>query len=139
MTGEEFLTRGNRLKYKIRNLTEALEYWNAKATSTSLIYSETGRQKTNEIRSNEKYVFKIIEIEDKIKKELDRLYEIKLEIQEVVLRVVDPIEQSILFKRYIEELSWNEIAKSENFTKRNIFIKHNKAIKSVEKILNEVK
>ena len=29
------------------------------------------------------------------------------------------------FKRYIKELSWNEIAKSENYTKRNIFNIHN--------------
>ena len=138
MTGEDFLTRGIKLKLKIKYLNEALEYWHTRATSTSLIYNEIGRQKTNEIRSNEKYIFKIIEIEDKIKKELEKIYEIKLEIQEVISKVVDPVEQSILFKRYIEEKSWNEIANSENYTKRYIFRKHNKAIENVDKIIKEV-
>ena len=58
MTGEEFLLRGYKLKLRIKNLSEALEYWHTKATSTSLIYSETGKQKTNTIKTNEKYIFK---------------------------------------------------------------------------------
>ena len=135
MTGEEFLNRGFSLKAKLNNLYEALEYWQAKATKASVAYSETGVQKTNRIKTNEEFIFKIIECEESLKKQIEKLYTIKLEIQNVILNVEDTTEQSILFKRYIKELSWNEIAKSENYTKRNIFNIHNKAIISVEKIL----
>lgn len=74
----------------------------------------------------------IIELEDKIKAEIDEYVRIENEIREVINRQDDVDERLLLRLRYIEFNTFEQIAIKMNYSLRQIWRIHKKALKNVK-------
>ena len=67
--------------------------------------------------------------------ELDRLAGLRKNILSVIDEVEDPKMHSVLWRRYISGLTWEQVAVSMNYTYRRTTQLHGDALKIVAKIL----
>lgn len=132
MTAKEFLSQGYRLEQKIR--LAKLEIENLKELSGS-IGSPGFEEHHNPNRPTDapfvKTLMKIMELEDKVDKELKRLIGIREEIKAVIGEVSDTDEQLVLMYRYIHNLTWASIADEMHADERTVRRWHNKALSHV--------
>lgn len=79
---------------------------------------------------------KIIDLEQRINSEIDRLLELKLEIRKVIESVDNETEQLLLRLRYIEYKRWYEIAEIMGYSKRQVTRLHGYALQKIKLSLN---
>lgn len=82
-------------------------------------------------------ICKIVVLEEEINKEIDDLVNLKRSITKTLDLVNDPDQFSLLYKRYFEEKSFEQIACEMYMSYRNVCYIHGKALQSVERILHE--
>ena len=77
-------------------------------------------------------VEKIIDLQAEINRDIDRLVDLKREIVRVICSVDNPEYQTLLEKRYLCFMSWEQIAVEMNYGIDNIFRLHRKALAEVK-------
>ncbi len=80
---------------------------------------------------------KIMDLENEINEEIDRLVEIKIEIKGIIAAVLDSTLRTILERRYILNESWETIAEKLDYSPRHILRMHNKAVEFLENLYGE--
>lgn len=129
MTVKEYLRQAYRLDQRISSdLEEAasLREMAASVSSPQLVERvQTSRQHdASFVRSIEK----IMELEDKINKELDLLMELKKEIRSVITIVEDTDERMVLKYRYVHNYTWEQIGNELHADARTVRRWHGKAL-----------
>ena len=76
-------------------------------------------------------VAKIVDLEAEINRDIDRLVDLKREIVGVIKSISNPEYQTLLEKRYLCFLTWEQIAVDMNYGIDNIYKLHSKALKCV--------
>ena len=71
---------------------------------------------------------KIIDLQEEINRDIDRLVDLKREIMGVIKAVPDVEYQTILEKRYLCFISWEQIAVDMNYSIQHIHRMHSKAL-----------
>lgn len=133
MTTKEWFSRGRRLDAHINSLLSTRDKLWEGLTSTTARY-------TGDVVDGTKDPHKfdaLAAMEDMIDREVDRLYAVKQEILEVVLRVNDTRYQDLLMKRYVDIKTWEQIAVEMNYTYRRITQLHGEALKAAEEFIND--
>ena len=82
-------------------------------------------------------VCKMIDLENEIARDMDRLIEVKREIVTVINAVDDVVLRTLLEKRYLCGATWEEISVDLCFNRRWTFRLHDKALEAVQKILDQ--
>ena len=77
-------------------------------------------------------VGKIVDLQAEINRDIDRLVDLKREIVRVICSVDNPEYQTLLEKRYLCFMSWEQIAVEMNYGIDNIFRLHRKALAEVK-------
>lgn len=96
-------------------------------------YQNTGAGKSiNNENGQENIIHKIIDLSDKINKEIDKLIDIRNEIAEVINNIDNPESKAILTRRYLLYQSMQEIADTMSYSLSTVQRKHKQAIKSME-------
>ena len=80
-------------------------------------------------------IAKIVDLQNVINSEIDALVDRKREIMQL-LDEIDPKSSCLLYKRYFEFKTWEQIAVEMNFSCQWIWNLHGIALKEFEKILN---
>ena len=129
---KEWLRRGWRLNERINDLLEEKERMFALATGT------TGQLSEDDIHSgggnvSEARMIKYTEYSIKLENMIGELIDIKDEIVNEISEVEDTRLQRLLFLRYIEFNSWEEIAYKMNYDYRYTLKLHGKALKKIKK------
>ena len=81
-------------------------------------------------------VCKIIDLQNEIAADMDRLVQIKKDIVDVIGKVDDVKFRILLEKRYLCDETWEEITVSLYHNRRWVFRLHGKALDEVQKILD---
>ncbi len=81
-------------------------------------------------------VCKIIDLQNEIASDMDRLVQIKKDIVDVIGRVEDVELRILLEQRYLCGATWEEITMNLYHNRRWIFRLHDKALDAVQKILD---
>lgn len=76
-------------------------------------------------------VYKIIELENAINADIERMLSLKLEIRNVISNVQDNEERLILHKRYLNFETWEEICDSLGLSLRTVQRIHTSALNNV--------
>ncbi len=76
-------------------------------------------------------VGKIVDLQVEINRDIDRLVDLKREIVRVIKAVDNPEYQTLLEKRYLCFMTWEQIAVEMNYGIDNIFRLHRKALAQV--------
>lgn len=136
MTAKEYLSQAYRLNMKVDSLLEELSELKELSRSIQSPGFELGYNPNRPTDAAfEKTVMKIVDMENSINEEIDRLIDIKSNIREVINQVSDEDQQMILRKRYIHFMSWDDISKGMGFSVRWTHTLHDRALRAVEEIL----
>ncbi|QNO13348.1 DUF1492 domain-containing protein [Alkalicella caledoniensis] len=87
----------------------------------------------------ENTIVKVIDLEHEINADIDRLVELKKDIQETINKIDDLNYQLLLEMRYLCGKNWEEIALAMGYDRSTVFRIHGKAIKEVKKIKDATK
>ncbi len=80
---------------------------------------------------------RIIDLENEINDEIDRLVELKIRIRELVSALTDGIQRSVIERHYILNEPWEKIGEKLGYSRRHIVRIHDKAIEVLEDMFGE--
>ncbi len=131
MNPKEYLSQAHWLDMRINSKLHQVESLHSLATKASSTLSDAPRGGARNIHRMEDIILKIVAMENEIDMEIDRLVDLKRAITECI-RSVEIVEyQSLLEKRYLCQMTWEQIAAESGCSVRNIHLMHGEALKKV--------
>lgn len=82
-------------------------------------------------------VAKLVDLEREISREIAKMIELKCNTLVTICRIDDYEQQNILIARYIDLMTWDEIAYEYHKSNRQVYRIHRNALQALDKILNE--
>ena len=135
MTAVEFLSQAYLMEQQIRSKREQLVMLRSMATS---FYNPTDQEQvscTPKTYALEESVIKIVEAENEIKAQMDRLVQTMMEIRNVIAAVQDVKLRLVLEKRYLLFQAWKDIAADMDRSVRWVQQKHVMALEVVQRMM----
>lgn len=133
MTAKEYLQQAYRIDRKIKLDTEKL------AAARSALYGKTARYDSDGSKPvpcgnvTESAVLRVVELEERLTKEIDELTEKRLEIERTVNAVPDEVQREVLTRRYLLYQKWEVIAEEMCYSERQVFRIHGTALRSFKR------
>lgn len=131
MTAKEYLSQAYRLDQRIDSKIEQVASLNDLATKCTATISGMPHNPSRSTSPMADTIDKIVDLQAEINRDIDRLVDLKREIMTVVKAVDNPEYQTLLEKRYLCFLHWEQIAVDMNYGIDNIFKLHKKALACV--------
>ena len=120
-----------RIQIKMEDL-EQLKAFTTKVTSTLSDVSVSGTKNNDKMGDA---IVRIIELQNDINCEIDRLVDLKKEVCAVLDKVSNEDQHTVLYKRYVLFKTFEKIACEMNMTYRNVCYIHGRALQAVQRIL----
>ena len=133
MTTKEWFSRGRRLDAHINSLLATRDKLKGSAESITPNYDGIVVDGTKDPHKYDG----LVQMEDMIDREVDRLYAIKQEILAVILKMKDNRYRDVLTKRYIDNKTWEQIAVDMNYSFRRVIQLHGEALKAAEEYIHD--
>lgn len=132
MTAKEYLSQALHLDHRIDSKIEQIASLNALATKctsaiTGMPHNPSPRQSTMADA-----VCKIIDLQELLKKDLSALVDLKREIMGVINGIENDEYKTVLEKRYLCFLSWEQIAVDLHYSMEYAFKIHKRALEKVK-------
>ena len=140
MTAKEYLSQADWLNQRIdRTLAQVSRLKNMATQATGRFQAErlsgTGRHSPME-----SCLVEVIDLEYEINADIDRLVDLKCELAACILELEDCSQKRVLELRYLDGLTWEEIAKlMRDYDVQRIFQVHGKALQQIEQVLRNEK
>lgn len=129
MKAKEFLNRAFFINQRITSKIEQLNNLNALATKVTTTYSQAPASGSRNNHKMEDVIIKLVDMQNSINADIDKLLDIKAEIMGVINSVESNEYRTILEMRYLCFKTWEEIAAEMNYGVRYIHILHSKALR----------
>ena len=136
MTAKEYLRQAYIIDRKIKLDTEKLEAARSALYGKTVRYDRDGSKSVPHGNGTENAVLRVLELEERFDKEIDRLTEKRQEIEQAVNAVPDEVQREVLTRRYLLYQKWEVIAKDMNYSVQHIFRLHSLALKKMR--VNEI-
>ena len=136
MTVKELLNSHYEVNMTIDLKLEQLEELKNLATKVTATYSESHSVGTHADRTG-RFTAKMIDLENELNDEIDKLVDIKLKIKGVLGTVTNATHKAILERRYILNESWEKMAEKIGYSSRHIQRMHNAVVEQLEEIYPE--
>lgn len=131
MTAKEYLSQARFLDERINSKIQQVTSLNELATKCTSTLSDMPHNPNKGNSTMADAVCKIIDLQEEINRDIDRLVDLKREIMKVIKAVADVEYQTILEKRYLCFISWEQIAVDMNYSIQHIHRMHSKALKEI--------
>ena len=132
MNAKEYLSQARNLEQRIITKTQMIDSLNDLATRCTTTYSDMPKSPNHGNSRLEECVMKIMDLEEQILHDMDKLVDLKKEITYVIRSISNPEYQDLLAKRYICCESWEKIAVDMNYELRYIHKLHSRALQEVK-------
>ena len=132
MIVKDYLSQAYRIDQRINSKIEQVSSLHDLATKATQTLSDMPGSATRNTHRMEDVIIKIIDLENEINTEIDRLVDIKREIMCLINGVPNPEEQTLLELRYLCFKTWEQIAVDMGYSVENIYRMHRKALKNLE-------
>lgn len=126
---KNYLTRYHGISIEIDQLRFSLDRLQDKAERVTSIIRDMPSRSVGEDISD--IIAKKIELESKVKELLSEALNVRLEIENIIKLISNPEYRAILRYKYIENMTFEEIAEKTMYSNRNIYYMHDKAIKEL--------
>lgn len=123
----EYLSRYRKLGRRIEQLSTERAMWLSRACKTTQTISDMPKAK-NGAQGDSGEVAQYIEIGEEITQELRELHRLRREILAVVATLKDDTLQNLMRYRYIDGLTFEEIAVKLHYSWRQVCRKHGQAL-----------
>lgn len=133
MTVKEYLLQAYRIDRKIKLDTEKL------AAARSALYGKTARYDSDGSKPvpcgnvTESAVLRVMELEERLNREIDELTEKRQEIEQAVNAVSDEVQREVLTRRYLLYQKWEVIAEEMCYSERQVFRIHGFALRTFKR------
>lgn len=132
MTAKEYLQQAFRLDQRINSKIEQVDSLNELAVKCTSTISDMPSNPNRSESPLADTVIKIIDLQDEINRDIDSLIDLKREIVNVVKSVENKEHQTLLEKRYLCFLSWEQIAVDMGYDLRYLHKMHNRSLKECQ-------
>jgi len=133
MTAKQYLMQARYLNELINSHIKELEQLRLILTSVPSIDFSKEKVQGGKLPGDKisNIIAKIVDLEKQIKDEINSFIDLKKEIHDVIEAVKNPNERLILRCRYIEFLTWEQVAERTNYSIRQVYRIHARALKNV--------
>lgn len=129
MNAKEYLKQAYYIDRKIELDREKLAKMESSLYGKSIRYDSDGAAHTaSSDNSLEKAIAKVADYRAKINDEIDRLVNVRLEIEAAIEHVPDAVQREVLTRRYLLYQKWERIAVDMNLDLRWVYRLHGKAL-----------
>ena len=128
----EFLSQAYHIDLRINSKLEQLESLNSLAAKATTTFGNEPVSGSRDVHRREAVICKIVDLQNEINEDIDRLVDIKREVREMIESVPNIDYRMVLELRYLNFRKWEEIAVSMGYALRSVHYIHNKAIESLE-------
>ena len=132
MTAKQFLSRGRWIEREIQSLMKTRDETKDRLTSITQNYDSDGAQSSKDPHKFDA----LVELEDKIDRKIDELYQVKNEIFDVIEQLPDSRERIALRVYYLDMKTWEEVAVELHYAWRQTMRVRKSAIEHIEEVLN---
>ena len=129
MTAKEYLAQARNIDHDIQDMLEEVTMLRSMAEKTTAILSGMPGKATKGTSQLADTVGKLIEQEQKIDGEIDRLVDLRTEIYAAIQQVADRDARRVLHLRYRGHRSWSAIAEEMKLSLRQIYRLHGEGLK----------
>lgn len=105
--------------------------------SLTIISCPMGGEKVQSTKDPDKFtdpVSKIIELEQEINEDIDKLIDLKRVARKLIEQLDNEVEKMILYKRYFENKTFEQISVEMNYSWRQVHRLHGSALQNFSKI-----
>ena len=135
MNAKEYLSQAIWLDQMIDSKLEQLETLKSLAMKVTSSFTKEKICGGNIEKSKmESTMVKVIDLENEINADIDRLVDLKKDIQDTINTMDDINQQLLLELRYLSGKGWDEIAASMGYDPRTVYRIHGKALKEFERM-----
>ena len=126
----EYLSRYRKLGKRIEQLSTERAMWLSRACKTTQTISDMPKAK-NGAQGDSGEVAQYIEIGEEITRELRNLHRLRREIRDVITTLEDDILQTLMLYRYIDGMTFEEIAVKMNYSYVHVCRLHGQALSKI--------
>lgn len=137
LTPKKFLQQAFYLDHRINSKIEQIDSLNALAQKATSTLSDMPKAPGRGTSHLEEIIVKIVMLQEEINKDIDNLVNIKVQITEMINEMVDKEQQMVLEKRYLNFLSFEQIAVDLNFSIQHVFRIHKQALSEIEPVIKK--
>ena len=131
MTAKEYLGQAYRLDQRINSKLEQVESLNGLATKVSSTLTGMPKNPNRATSTMADAVAKIIDLQEEINNDIDRLVDLKREMVTVIKAVVNKEYQTLLELRYLCFRTWEQIAVDMGYNVRHVYRLHDEAVEKI--------
>ena len=135
MQAKEFLNKIRYIDMMIDCKLEQIKNLRDKLTSISSPMGNIG-DKVQSSKDPDKFtntISKIVELENEINNDIDKLVDLKSIARKAIESLDDDVEKMVLYKRYFENKTFEQISVELNYSWRRIHQFHGDALKNLER------
>ena len=136
MTALEYLNQAYLLDQQIQSKLQQISSMRSLLSSMQSFLGNDRVIRTRNVTALEDTVIRIMEEEQELNAEIDRLVDLKRDIKGTIAEVRDLTCRLVLEKRHLCFLSWNRIGREMGHTERWAQMKHLCALQVVQQILD---
>lgn len=136
MSIQKRLSQLVRMNQELNAINDVISKLRRKIEYRSPQYSDMPKATSN--RDNQEDIIKIIKLENDYDYLTNKYIDYQRELIKMIYRLEDNAERVILIKRYIVGESWENISKSMNYSRQQSWRIHNRGIRKLEKMLQNV-
>lgn len=133
MTAKEYLRQAYIIDRKIKLDTEKLAAARSALYGKTVRYDSDGSKPVPHGNGTENAVLKLLELEERLDREIDELTVKRQEIERAVNVVPDEVQREVLTRRYLLYQKWEVIAENINYSERQVFRIHGVALRAFKR------
>lgn len=131
---KEYLVQIQRMDNRVQENLLELERLNAAVTQCTAVISDMPRGAT---KSTEDMIIKYVDLSNELNSEIDLYVEYKRNAKSLIQKLDEGICESLIRKRYFNYKPWGVIRFELNYSERQIFNVHEKALLKVYELLED--
>ena len=139
MKAKEYLLQARYLEQRIGAKMQDIRRMNDLATNMTAMISDMPKAAGGSTSRMEEAVVKIVDYENEVQEDINRLVLLKKEIEDTIARIPEADYQLILHKRYMEMSPWEDIAQDVSKSVRWVQVIHGRALERLQEILEKRK
>lgn len=131
MKVKEYLSKAYRIDQRVGSKLEQLASLRDLSRKATATLTDMPHNPGRNVRAMEGIIAKIMDLENEINQDIDKLVDLKREIVSAVKLTNNPVHQTLLELRYLGFRSWEQIAVEMGYSLQHVYRLHERALKSV--------